>query len=112
MVCLAGRCGISGTGLTGAAASAAAGKPDFSIDFGDIKPSALLAAAAAVMLTLGKPLSGAKTFGKVRFNMPKLDSDGSGTVRVASVASHPDICLTVELWTEHATHLHRTSCAC
>jgi len=45
------------------------------VDFGDIKPKALVVAAAAVMLALGKPLSGAKTFGNVQIRAPKLDND-------------------------------------
>ena len=67
------------------------GNPDFSVDFGDVKPTALVVAAAALMLSLGKPLSGAKTFGKMRFNVPKLDSDGTATVRIVP---HPGATLT------------------
>lgn len=57
-----------------------AGNPDFSVDFGDIKPKALVFVAAAVMLILGKPLTGTKPFGNLAYSMPKLGSDISGKV--------------------------------
>lgn len=58
-----------------------AGRPDFGVDFGDIKPKALVVAAAAVLLVMGKPLSGSKTFGNVTVRPPQLEHDLFGTVR-------------------------------
>ena len=57
-----------------------AGRPDFGVDFGDIKPKALVVAAAAVLLVMGKPLSGSKTFGNVVLRPPQLEHDLFGTV--------------------------------
>ncbi len=57
------------------------GRPDFGVDFGDIKPKALVVAAAAVLLVMGKPLSGSKTFGNVTLRPPQLEHDLFGTVR-------------------------------
>ena len=51
------------------------------MDFGDIKPKALVVAAAAVLLVMGKPLSGSKTFGNVTLRPPQLEHDLFGTVR-------------------------------
>ena len=64
------------------------GRPDFGVDFGDIKPKALVVAAAAVLLVMGKPLSGSKTFGNVVLRPPQLEHDLLGTVR-ATDPSHP-----------------------
>ena len=51
------------------------------MDFGDIKPKALVVAAAAVLLVMGKPLSGSKTFGNITVRPPQLEHDLFGTVR-------------------------------
>lgn len=64
--------------LDGSAGVTYQGNPDFSVDFGDIKPKALVFVAAAVMLILGKPLTGTKPFGNLAYSMPKLGSDISG----------------------------------
>ncbi len=50
------------------------------MDFGDIKPKALVVAAAAVLLVMGKPLSGSKPFGNVVLRPPQFEHDLFGTV--------------------------------
>ena len=47
-----------------------AGRPDFDINVGDLKPNWLVGVAAVTMLALRQPLTGVKTFGDTEFKQP------------------------------------------
>ena len=47
-----------------------AGRPDFDINVGDLKPNWLVGVAAVTLLALRQPLTGVKAFGDRAFTQP------------------------------------------
>lgn len=57
-----------------------AGVPEFGLDIDNVKPVGLVAAAAAVVLAIGLPLSGGKTFGDLHTRLPAVSQDALSMV--------------------------------
>ncbi|KAK9818352.1 hypothetical protein WJX72_011121 [[Myrmecia] bisecta] len=53
------------------------GRPEGGVDVADLKPPALVVAAAVGLLLLGKPVSGSRSLGCVNFGVPFLNGEGA-----------------------------------